>query len=253
MTGTDAGGEADQSHAPDDLDQRLAARLEQMASGFRSVIDKRLGNIERVAQAYPQVQAELSQLRGQLGEIQGYFRQAEDANLEPEERDRRANLRSQQEWVKERQAILLNARQNSAAFKVMKTISDLGYTWNDERLDWSPDLYATDPDGWASAVCANAASRYKRDLEESRNRQVQERQQIETNRQREAQQRQQTEQTNLVRSVQAQVAETPPPSGAQIEWDERVRQMTPGERRAWIARVQDGIRHRRIEKPSDVK
>lgn len=248
-TGTAGVGQTMPNGSQDDLDARLSKRVEEVASGFRSTIDKRLGTIERAAQAYPLVQNQIQDLNRRLSEIQGYFQKAEESQLDPEERQRREEARQAQQWNAERAQLILNARQNNAAFKIMQALSKLGYEWNDSRLTWAPDQWNADPEGFTSAIIAEAYTKKAQEADENVRREETRAQAQVAARRQEVQENQQVQEANQRRAASAQLQETASPGGEQADWIDKVRQMDPKERTRWIASRMDDIRHNRIEYP----
>lgn len=233
----------------DDLDTRLNQRIEGIASGFRSTIDKRFAPIERVAQTVPQLQAQIGQMSQQLTQMQQYFTTAQEADLDPDERERRQMTRQQQDSMRREQALAFNARQQNAAFRVSTTLADMGFKWNDSRLDWSRELYDSDPDIWASTVVSNAARVYAQELSTQQNQRETQVVDVAKRRAQEIQTRQNVVEQNAQRGAQAQTIETQVPGGPQMDWMDKVRNMTPTERQEWIRKQQSRIRHGEINLP----
>lgn len=228
-----------------DLDSRLNERIEQIANGFRSTIDRRLGTVERFAQTVPTLEQRMTQMQQQLSQVAQYFSQAQEADLDPEDRRRLQEQREQTAWQEERQRLIHNARQQNAAFKVRDALAEMGYLWNDERLDWAPTLYESDPDAWASTVLANATRSYAAQFTQNQ----QTAQQNQRRREQEITQRTQVEGQNAQRALQASQFETGSPGGPQASWHEKARQMTVQERRDFLNRQLHRLRHGEISQP----
>ncbi len=233
----------------DDLDQRFAKRLEETASGFRSVLDKQVGPLRPLAQVVPQLQQEIQRLAQQQQALIDQLTREREATLEPEEIKQRQDLRQAQKWADERGALVLATRQSNAAWEVMRTIADFGFKWGDERLDWENNLYATDPDAWARRMVASASQQYAQGLEAKLTQQTQERSSDTQERRREQQQREQTIAQNAQRESQARNTETALPGGAQADWQEKYAAMDPEKRRDWMSRTQRKIARGEIKYP----
>jgi hypothetical protein len=235
---------------PDDLDARFNARIEQVASGFRSVMDRRVGQLERQNQA---LIGQLQQTQNNLNAIQGYFQQAQEAELDPSERQRRQDIRAQQAWSNERAQLILNARKQASAFKVLNGITELGYKWNDERFDWAPDQYESDPDGWANTVLMNATRRYAQDTTQSQTQRRQTVQDAQRQHTQEVAAQQRVQSQNQERQAQAGQVSTATPSGEQSDVWNKIKQMSHKERLELIDRTNRGILHGEITHPDQIR
>lgn len=209
MTGAGSGaGGADELQAR--LDALLAerqkavdAQIERTASGFRSVVDRQMGQLRT------QTSGELNAIRQQLAEFQGYFQTAQDANLDPEERASRQASREQQNLQRQQQqnAIALNVM--AAREKVILAISELGFRWGDPRIDFAMAEYEaamtgqSDPHAWSATVIMNANAVYRQMLNQQAQLQAEAAQRADAARQAETAQRDRVQNSNSRRIEQA--------------------------------------------------
>jgi hypothetical protein len=249
-TPTNPGRGRDVGAQADDLDARMNARIEQAANGFRSIMDRRVGQLERTNQ---QLTQQLTHTQQQLGQITQYFQRAQESELEPEERQRREDMRTQQAWSTERAGLILNARKQAAAFRVLNGIQSMGFVWNDDRFDWAPDQYESDPDGWAGTVLMNANRRFASDVQANQTAQRTANQTAQQRFSQETQAQQQVQDRNAERQTQAAAVSTAVPSGVESNWMDKVKQMSHKERLEYIERTNRGILHGEITHPSQTR
>src|SRR5438132_4541393 len=99
-TGEGAGG--DGSSDPTAEYRRIAREeakraAEEAASGFRSVLDKQVGPLRGLPTQFQQVQAQLAQTGQQVGQLLTRFQEAQEVDLDPEEKAKRQAERQQKE------------------------------------------------------------------------------------------------------------------------------------------------------------
>lgn len=236
-----------------DLEQRLNGRIEQTASGFRQIVDKRFSVVDNLARDYATTKQQLGQMQQALGQIQGYFQQAKEAEMDPDERAKLQSERTQLAMAREREALIKNARQQNAAFTVARALPDLGMKWGDERIDWGAEapLYESDPNTWANNIILRANQAFAQEATKQTQQRATETQRTVETRAQESAQAARVEAQNAQRQMAAGVSPAQP-SGEGPDWRGRVDQMGHKERLEYIQRVKNKLLHGEISHPNQV-
>lgn len=179
------------------LEALLAKRTDSIKQEtFRDTqraFDKRFSTVDQMG-------GQLAQLNERLSRFEQMQQQAEESNLEPEERQNRQSNRQAQQLYQQKLAAENANLQNHVYGLVMAEFAEAGLKPGDPRIQMPDTQIAQDPRGWQAAMVReiarvrimaseeNSAARIKQAIEEERRKVVngRETQRVETNNQRRA-------------------------------------------------------------------
>lgn len=139
----------------EELDAIVRKRVEAARAQDRQAMDARLKQLEAQAQWQSQT----------LGRISQYFDAAQQDAMTPEQR---AELMQQQQ-AQALSVAALKLRQSNAYARAQEALHDLGFRWNDPRIQW-PDhqWWDADPDSYATEIIKQAALLARKQLRRER-------------------------------------------------------------------------------------